>query len=228
MNRRAFLKLFGGILATSPALMKMIMTAEKTGAVQEGIKQLKKSTTEMPEWLPGFIDKIKQLGKSKEIDEKVFEYVDESLPGVKVIEDLGEQKYLIEGQNEYGQPFQMEYEAPKTLEGGEKFPGDFVAQDTVPYSSYGEDVDYDVEILDSVDEILGGDGPRMEKYVTGEKRLTVGERSVSDAQMRAENAMEDMEDIDIDDGYKDGGLTSTIPPKRGPMSEGVESLFRTR
>jgi len=224
MNRRAFLKLFGGILATSPALMKMLMTAEKTGAVQEGIKQLKKSTTAMPEWLPGFIEKIKMLGKSKEIDEKVFEYVDESLPGVKVTEDLGEQKYLIEGQNEYGQPFQMEYEAPKTLEGGEKFPGDFVAEDTVPFSSYGEDVDYDVEVLESVDQILGGDAPRMEKYVTGKNRLTTGERRVGDAEMRAENAMED---IDIDE-FKDGGLTSTIPPKRGPMSEGVESLFRTR
>jgi len=35
--------------------------------------------------------KNKMLGKSKEIDEKVFEYVDESLPGVKVTEDLGEQ-----------------------------------------------------------------------------------------------------------------------------------------
>lgn len=224
MNRRAFLKLFGGILATSPALMKMLMTAEKTGAVQEGIKQLKKSTTEMPEWLPGFIEKIKMLGKSKEIDEKVFEYVDESLPGVKVTEDLGEQKYLIEGQNEYGQPFQMEYEAPKTLEGGEKFPGDFVAEDTVPFSSYGDDVDYDVEVVESVDQILGGDAPRMEKYVTGKNRLTTGERRVGDAEMRAEAAMED---IDIDE-FKDGGLTSTIPPKRGPMSEGVESLFRTR
>ena len=224
MNRRAFLKLFGGILATSPALMKMLMTAEKTGAVQEGIKQLKKSTTAMPEWLPGFIDKIKQLGKSKEIDEKGFEYVDESLPGVKVTEDLGEQKYLIEGKNEYGQPFQMEYEAPKTLEGGEKFPGDFVAEDTVPFSSYGDDVDYDVEVLESVDDILGGDGPRLEKYATGKDKMTKGVRRVSDAEMRAENAMED---IDIDE-FKDGGLTSTIPPKRGPMSEGVESLFRTR
>lgn len=225
MNRRAFLKLFGGILASSPALMKMLMTAEKTGAVQEGIKMLKKTTTEMPEWLPGFIEKIKMIGKAKEIDEKVFEYVDDSLPGVKVTEDLGDQKYLIEGQNEYGQKFQMEYEAPKTLEGGEKFPGDFVAEDTRPVASYGEDVDYDVEVLDSVDEILGGDGPRLEKYVTGKDRFTKGERQVGWAESRVEEAMEN---IDIDEGYKDGGLTRTIPPKRGPMSEGVESLFRTR
>jgi len=29
-------------------------------------------------------------------------------------------------------------------------------------------------------------------------------------------------------GYKDGGLTDTIPPKEGPMSEGVASLFKNK
>ena len=111
MNRRTFLKLLSGILASSPALFQMLVKAEKTGLTQEGIKMLKKTTTEMPEWLPAFIEKIKNKGKSVEIDEKVFMYTDESLPGVKVTEDVGEQRYLIEGDNEYGQKFEMEYEA---------------------------------------------------------------------------------------------------------------------
>jgi hypothetical protein len=29
-------------------------------------------------------------------------------------------------------------------------------------------------------------------------------------------------------GYKDGGLTDTVPPKQGPMSEGVASLFKNK
>jgi len=29
-------------------------------------------------------------------------------------------------------------------------------------------------------------------------------------------------------GYADGGLTSTVPPAKGPDSQGVETLFRRR
>ena len=29
-------------------------------------------------------------------------------------------------------------------------------------------------------------------------------------------------------GYKDGGLTDTVPPKEGPMSAGVASLFKNK
>jgi len=29
-------------------------------------------------------------------------------------------------------------------------------------------------------------------------------------------------------GYKDGGLTTTVPPKEGPMSAGVASLFKNK
>jgi len=214
MNRRAFLKLFGGILATSPALMKMLMTAEKTGAVQEGIKQLKKSTTEMPEWLPGFIEKIKMLGKSKEIDEKVFEYVDESLPGVKVTEDLGEQKYLIEGQNEYGRPYAIEYEPPGYTMVDErtgkavKTKGDFRALDSVPEAAGPEDVpDFFPRELDEVDDILGSDVRVMEEFATGSKIKNPkrGESAVSQAELRAENAAEEAA-IEADEGFAKGGL----------------------
>jgi len=180
----------------------------------------------MPEWLPAFIEKIKNKGKGVEIDEKVFMYTDESLPGVKVTEDVGEQRYLIEGDNEYGQKFEMEYEAPKTLEGGEKFPGEFTASDSVPvHADPDGNVDFDGQIVDSVDEILGGDAGRIETYTTGESRYTQGQKIVDQSEAKID-AMKD--EIDIDEGFKDGGLTNTIPPKRGPMSEGVESLFRTR
>jgi len=37
MNRRTFLKLLSGILASSPALFQMLVKAEKTGLTQEGI-----------------------------------------------------------------------------------------------------------------------------------------------------------------------------------------------
>jgi len=226
MNRRTFLKLLSGILASSPALFQMLVKAEKTGLTQEGIKMLKKTTTEMPEWLPAFIEKIKNKGKGVEIDEKVFMYTDESLPGVKVTEDVGEQRYLIEGDNEYGQKFEMEYEAPKTLEGGEKFSGEFTASDSVPvHADPDGNVDFDGQVVDSVDEILGGDAGRIETYTTGESRDTQGQKIVDQSEAKID-AMKD--EIDIDEGFKDGGLTNTIPPKRGPMSEGVESLFRTR
>ena len=57
-SKRNLLKLLGGILST-PLMAKLLPFLAKEGAdVVEGIKQLRNTSTNMPDWFPTFVKKF--------------------------------------------------------------------------------------------------------------------------------------------------------------------------
>ena len=170
MNRRGFLKLLGG-LATLPIIGKYFKAAK----VASKIKVLGNTTTTMPAWFPDLVDKFMIKGIGKKIDADLMEYTVKDLPGVKLAKhDDG--RVFVKGKNDYSKSYEIEYEPPgyevldevkgKTV----KTKGEFRAQEEVPVNVDPDgNVDFDGEILESVDDILSGDARAMEEFATGKK-----------------------------------------------------------
>jgi len=237
-SKRNFLKLLGGILST-PMMQKLLPFLAKEGAdVVEGIKQLRNTTTNMPDWFPAFIQKFisKNINRADKIDQDITKITDPDLPGIEVLK-YDDGKIEIIGQNEYGQNFGIEYQPPATLEDGSKFKGDFQAVDSAPvYADPDGNVDFDAQVVEDIEEILGGDSRYLENYakdVTTETgkvaaKDTKGAGAVREAEGRAEAAKDEARDFGDYGEYADGGLTDTIPPERGPMADGLATLFKKR
>ena len=203
-SRRKFIKIMGG-LASLPIVGKYFKFAEKAAPV---VQQLKNTTTTMPEWFPSFIDKVIAKGVGKKVDADLTDIEVPELPGVK-IQRHDDGRIFVEGQNEYGKPYAIEYEPPgyevvdyttgKTV----KTKGDFRAQEEVPVNVDPDgNADFDAEVLDNVDNILGSDVRVMEEFATGKKikEMKRGEYQVGAAEARAEQAIEE---LDISDYYED-------------------------
>ena len=195
MSRRDFNKIVavGGLAAALKAAglsdMFKVAPIKPTTA---GIKILRESSTKMPAWFPQFVDKIS--AKMIYEGDGISKYVGtaDELPGVEVTKN-GE-NWTVAGKNEYGQDFELHYEAPGYIDAGAEggspvfYKGDFTANDSVPSSYVGpEDVDYDPSLLTEVDEVLGGTR-QLEEFATGKevKTPTVGENRVTQAEMKAE------------------------------------------
>jgi len=194
MSRRDFNKIVavGGLAAALKAAglsdMFKVAPIKPTTA---GIKILRESSTKMPAWFPQFVDKIS--AKMIYEGDGISKYVGtaDELPGVEVTKN-GE-NWTVAGKNEYGQDFELHYEAPGYIDAGAEggspvfYKGDFTANDTVPYQVGPEDVDYDPSLLTEVDEVLGGTR-QLEEFATGKevKTPTVGENRVTQAEMKAE------------------------------------------
>lgn len=219
MDRRTFLKGIGA-LATVPIIGKYFKLAGLGTKTATGIQTIKNTATQMPEWFAAFVSKMKSTAPER-IDADMFQYKSKDLPGVTLTE-TADGKIMVEGKNAYDQGFEINYEAPKYLEDGTKFKGSFEAVDSKPHWSGPDAWEFDGQVVEHVDEILGGDAAKLKRWTTGEKGITEGERTVDKAETAFQSQLDDYS------GYADGGLTKTIPPVKGPMSEGVASLFERR
>jgi len=203
-KRRNFLKLMGG-LASLPVLGKFFKVGEKAAPI---VQQLKNTSTTMPEWFPDFVNKITFGGFGKKIDADIIKYEPKELPGIEIYRhDDG--KVFVSGKNEYGKSYEIEYEPPgyelidETTGKAVKRKGEFIAQEEVPVNVDPDgNADFDVEILDDLDNIMGGDTRRMEEFATGKVTKTVkdmtgdtgikrGEYNVGAAEARFEQAADE-------------------------------------
>jgi hypothetical protein len=143
-------------------------------------------------------------------------------------------------------PFEISYTPPKTdinVQTGEpvKYPGDFYVIENRPKPDYNNpgkvEFDYDTFDIDTA----YSDLERLEKIGTGKikdvkkiEQRAAGRKKVEDDPY--DDIMDRYPDPNPDnyraDGglisFANGGLTKTVPPAKGPDSQGVETLFRRR
>ena len=211
MGRRDFNKIVatsGLLVALKAAGLSDVFKVTPIKPTTAGIKVLRETSTNMPAWFPQFVDKIS--AKMIYEGDGISKYVGtaDELPGVVVTKN-GE-NWTVGGKNEYGQDFELNYEAPGYIdvgaEGGSPvfYKGDFTANDTVP-QGFGrmEDVDYDGALLEEVDDVLGGTR-QLEEFATGKevKTPTRGENRATEAEMKADHDA-DMYQEQQEPGYWD-------------------------
>mgnify|MGYP003675686111 CR=1 FL=1 len=202
-KRRNFLKLMGG-LASLPVLGKFFKVGEKAAPI---VQQLKNTSTTMPEWFPDFVNKITFGGFGKKIDADITLYEPKELPGIEVYKhDDG--KVFVSGKNEYGKSYEIEYEPPgyelidETTGKAVKRKGEFIAQEEVPVNVDPDgNADFDVEVLEDLDQLLGSDTRVMEEFATGKKikEMKSGEYNVGQAEARAEQAADEAAELEVFD-----------------------------
>ena len=202
-KRRLFLKLMGGI-ASLPIFGKFLGKSE----VAKPVVKLAGSSTKMPDWFPDLIEKAMFTSPGKKIDADIMQYEVKELPGIEIYRhDDG--RVFVEGKNEYGKSYKIEYEPPgyelidETTGKAVKRKGEFIAEEEVPVNVDPDgNADFDVEILDDLDQILGPDTRAMEEFATGRevKEMKKGEFAVgkaeADFERAAEQAAEFYDEID--------------------------------
>tara|TARA_R100000655_G_scaffold4245_1_gene13814 strand:+ start:651 stop:3617 length:2967 start_codon:yes stop_codon:yes gene_type:complete len=201
-KRRLFLKIMGGI-ASLPVFGKFLGKSE----VAKPIVKVAGSSTKMPNWFPDLINKVMFGGTGKRVDADLTVYEPKELPGIS-IGRYDDGRVFVEGQNEYGKKYMIEYEPPgfelideKTGKAVKK-PGEFIAQEEVPVNVDPDgNADFDVEVLDDLDQILGPDTRAMEEFATGKKikDMKSGEVSVGQAEARAEQAADEAAELEVFD-----------------------------
>ena len=196
-NRRLFLKIMGGLMSL-PIVGKFLKPAAPL------VKKLSNTSTAMPDWFPDFINKVTLRGFGKKIDEDIMKYEIEELPGIEVYTRT-DGRVVVSGKNQYEKTYEIEYEPPgyevidhntgKTV----KTQGDFMAQEEVPVNVDPDgNADFDVEVIDDLDDILGPDTRAMEEFTTGKeiKEMKRGEFAVGKAEADAEAAAEIAAELD--------------------------------
>ncbi len=219
-SRRTFMKILAG-LASIPVLGKFL----KPGA--PAVQKLVNTSTTMPKWFPDFINKISFSGFGKKIDADVFLYETKELPGVQVFRhDDG--RVFVEGKNEYGKGYKIEYEPPgyevldeKTGK-AVKTKGEFIAEEEVPVNVDPDgNADFDAEVLEDLDNIMGPDTARMEQFTTGKVTKTVkdmtgdtgmkkGEYNVGAAEARFEQAADEQAEMLAEQAEEAAGALDEI------------------
>ena len=202
-KRRTFMKIMAGI-ASLPIFSKFLGKSE----VVKPVVKVAGSSTKMPEWFPDLVNKVMFSGTGKRVDADLTIYEPKELPGIS-IGRYDDGRVFVEGENEYGKKYMIEYEPPgfelideKTGKAVKK-PGEFIAQEEVPVNVDPDgNADFDVEVLDDLDQILGTDTRAMEEFATGRKvkDMKQGEFAVGKAEADADRAIEEAaemaEDID--------------------------------
>ena len=162
----------------------------------------------MPDWFPDLIEKAMFTSPGKKIDADIMQYEVKELPGIEIYRhDDG--RVFVEGKNEYGKSYKIEYEPPgyelidETTGKAVKRKGEFIAEEEVPVNVDPDgNADFDVEILDDLDQILGPDTRAMEEFAAGRevKEMKKGEFAVgkaeADFERAAEQAAEFYDEID--------------------------------
>ena len=188
VGRRDFMAVVGGTSALALAKHIGIVDALKILEKAKPIKILSRSSSKMPEWFPNFASRILDDTDSvfKQVDEDMVEITNKNLPDVS-IGKYSNGRWEISGYNEYGQPYIIDYEPPSILEDGTKYAGDFSVFDNVPSRMGPDDVEFDSELVESIDDVLGGTS-KLEEWTTGVKKKepTRGEKRVIEAEGRAE------------------------------------------
>ena len=214
-GRRNFMKIMAG-LASLPVVGKLFKGAK----VAKTVVPLTNTSTVMPAWFPSLIDKAMDRGIKNKIDADLLDIEVPELPGVK-IQRHDDGRVFVEGQNEYGRPYAIEYEPPGYTMVDErtgkavKTKGDFRALDSVPEAAGPEDVpDFFPRELDEVDDILGSDVRVMEEFATGSKIKNPkrGENVVGQAEVRLENAADEAAErmAEEADDFATGGLAKLL------------------
>ena len=221
-KRRLFLKLMTGIM-TLPFIPKFMKQAD----VAKPIVKVAGSSTKMPDWFPDMINKVMFGGTGKKIDADLTIYEPKELPGIS-IGRYDDGRVFVEGQNEYGKKYMIEYEPPgfelideKTGK-AVKTKGEFIAQEEVPVNIDPDgNVDFDVEVLNDLDNIMGPDTRRMEEFTTGKVTKTVkdftgdtgikrGEYQVGAAEARFEQAADEAAERLADEADEAAGALDEI------------------
>ncbi len=202
-KRRLFLKLMGGI-ASLPFMSKFFGKSE----VFKPVVKIAGSSTKMPDWFPDLINKVMFSGTGKRIDADLTLYEPKELPGIKIYRN-DDGRVSVEGENAYGKAYKIEYEPPgyelidETTGKAAKKQGEFIAEEEVPVNVDPDgNTDFDIEVLDDLDQILGPDTASMEKFATGKITKTVkdftgdtgmktGEYNVGAAEARFEQAADE-------------------------------------
>jgi hypothetical protein len=188
VERRDFMAVVGGTSALALAKHVGIIDALKILEKTKPVRMLSKSASKMPEWFPSFASRILDDTNSvfKQVDEDLVEITNKNLPDVSVGK-YSSGRWEISGYNEYGKPYLIDYEPPSILEDGTKYAGDFSVFDNVPSRMGPDDVEFDSELVESIDDVLGGTS-KLEEWTTGvkKKNLTPGEKRVIEAEGRAE------------------------------------------
>jgi hypothetical protein len=187
-------------IASLPFVGKFFKAAKAPKVVK-----LANTSTTMPEWFPAFVEKAFERGVVKKIDADIQTAELSELPGITITKhDDG--RVFVQGENAYGKNYEVEYEPPGYVvideETGKavRKKGEFIAQEEVPVNVDPDgNADFDVEVLDDLDQILGPDTRVMEEFATGKKvkDMKSGEFSVGKAEADADVAR------DLDDFYED-------------------------
>ena len=226
-SRRTFLKLMAG-LASIPIVGKLFKPAAKVAKVVP----LKNTTTTMPTWFPDFVDKMVTKNVGNKIDADVTLYKDKELPGVELYK-YDDGRIEVQGKNAYDAEYDINYTPPGVevldYQTGKsvKTPGDFEASDTVYRQTGPEPDDYDVdgEIVDDIEDILGGNSTQLEGYAkgTGETKYTRGQYQIDEAEARLERA----DDVTP---YKDVDPTDFVDPEdvQDFAKGGLATMFRKK
>ena len=153
----------------------------------------------MPDWFPAFVDKAFEKGIAKKVDADITEVDIPELPSVKV-RKYDDGRIEVEGKNGYGEPYEIDYTPPgyelvdETTGKAVKTPGEFQANDTVyrRVGPEGDDFDVDFEVVDDVEQILGGDSTKLEGFAKGTKKdkYTIGQQRIDEADQLGERADE--------------------------------------
>ena len=225
-GRRTFLKLMAG-LASIPIVGKLF----KPAATVSKVVPLKNTTTTMPTWFPDFVDKMVTKNVGNKIDADVMLYKDKDLPGVELYK-YDDGRIEVQGKNAYDSEYDINYTPPgvevldyKTGK-SVKTPGDFEASDTVYRRTGPEMDDYDVdgEIVDDIEDILGGNSTMLEGYAkgTGKSKYTKGQYEIDRAEAMNERA--DFPEFEVDPTDYIDEVEDIEPFRKG----GLATMFRKK
>jgi hypothetical protein len=225
-SRRTFMKLMAG-LASLPIIGKIFKPAK----IAKTVVPLKNTTTTMPTWFPDFVDKMVTKNVGNKIDADVMLYKDKDLPGVELYK-YDDGRIEVQGKNAYDSEYDINYTPPgvevldyKTGK-SVKTPGDFEASDTVYRRTGPEMDDYDVdgEIVDDVEDILGGNSTMLEGYAkgTGKSKYTKGQYQIDRAEAMNERA--DFPEFEVDPTDYIDEVEDIEPFRKG----GLATMFRKK
>ena len=208
-GRRTFIKGMG-ILAALPFVGKFIKPAAPI------VQKLANTPTVMPDWFPNFVEKFMRNSIGKKIDADLMEFKNPDLPNIKVSRN-DDGRVFVEGKNEYGENYAIEYEPPgyelidENTGKAVKTPGNFEAVEGRHVALGPEDYDVDPFYAEDLDELASGDIADMEKYSTGKvtgivedafgesSGLKKGEYNAAQAQGQAENQADILKDEGFDE-----------------------------
>ena len=201
--RRAFLQAMGGAAAGIAGIKTGLFGFGKATKAAK-IAQLKNTTTTMPAWFPDLVNNFMNKGVGKKIDADIMQYKVKELPDVKLeVETSG--KVRLEGTNAYKESYQIDYTPPgyevidEATGKAAKTKGDFVANDT-RYRQTGpemDDVDVDYDIVNDIEDIVGGDSTKLEGFAKGTNKIkkTKGQKAVDEAEESSAYFQQDRADF---------------------------------
>jgi len=234
MNRRGFLGLMGSGIAAGVAGAKGWLTGGKA-AVTAAKGAAEMSASGMPKWFPLLVNKIRTNGKGKpasysdvkngEPNIVVYEYKDPdiSIEPIRMEENLDTGMIEVTGRGDESQLVSMTYYAPDTgvnvrngTRSGAK-EGEFVVEEMTKHPDQGW-IETGAEDYAS---LKGG----VETWEAAVKSKTKKQDYKDEYEEFIKTQRGQPEPFDPDGTFKLGGI---VPPKKGPMSNGIGTRFKEK